>query len=90
VNASLSDLASSFGGAIDQIGEAQGAVGNAREKASEAMGTLGRVSDGSGNELISSALAQVATCDEALEEILSIYASAIDDIRTYMSVKGLA
>jgi hypothetical protein len=89
VSANLEDLAASITRASEAIEAAQGSCGVTRDRGDGATLILAGTADGSTNDLLADALAQLGIADTLIESALTAYVLAAQKVEEYRAQKGL-
>lgn len=87
--AGLEELGSAMRAAVERIEAAQSAVNVSRDRVGDALRYVGSVSDGSGNDMLSDALAALATADDTAETMLGCLVSARESVEAYIGGRAL-
>lgn len=87
--AGLDELGTAMRAAAQRIEAAQSAVNIARDRTGDALRNVGSVSDGSSNDMLSDALAALATADDLAETMLGNLVNAAGSIEAYVAGRGI-
>lgn len=89
MTANLEALGASLMAVIREIAKAQSSANTTIDRGGEAIRLLGMVSDGSSNELLSNALANLSTANDDIETAIGKHIMAVELVADYARARGL-